>query len=311
MSTHPASTSAAPSPHAPPAAPSPNAPPAAPSTGATTAAAESGALLSVPIYILKQQAKALARQQKVPLHQALNQLAVREGFKAWSHLASRWARQAAGTAGRGAADGTRALAADPQAAQLLARLPAAGGLLLLGARPGQGKTLLALALAVQAMQRGRHAAFFTLDFTRADVVRCFAVLGHDLQAFAAGGQFLFDDAEHLNAAHIAARLAATPPHTLVVVDYLQLLDQRRENPSLAHQVQQLRRFALERQAHVVCLSQISRHFQPSPLQPQPGLGDVRLPNPLDLALFDQACFLSGGKMRWQTAPDTPSPEPQG
>ncbi len=31
-------------------------------------------------------------------------------------------------------------------------------------------------------------------------------------------------------------------------------------------------------------------------RPVPGLGDVRLPNPVDLALFDRTCFLNRGNM---------------
>ena len=44
--------------------------------------------LSAPIYILKQQAKALARSERIPLHLALDRIANREGFRVWSHLAA-------------------------------------------------------------------------------------------------------------------------------------------------------------------------------------------------------------------------------
>jgi replicative DNA helicase len=37
-----------------------------------------------------------------------------------------------------------------------------GDLVLVGARPGQGKTLMSLELAVEAMRSGHRAAFFSL-----------------------------------------------------------------------------------------------------------------------------------------------------
>lgn len=45
--------------------------------------------LSAPIFILKQQAKALSRKKKIPLHKALDQIANREGFSAWSLLSAK------------------------------------------------------------------------------------------------------------------------------------------------------------------------------------------------------------------------------
>ena len=48
----------------------------------------------------------------------------------------------------------------------------------------------------------------------------------------------------------------------------------------------------------VLISQIDRSYDPSK-KPFPGLDDVRLPNPLDLKLFDKACFVHDGEMRFQ------------
>ncbi len=230
--------------------------------------------LSAPIYILKQQAKALSRKERIPLHRALDLLANREGFATWSLLAAR-------------------ASADTTSSRLLTELRA-GDLILLGARPGQGKTLLGLGLAIESMARGDRAAFFTLDFTVADVARCFGLLGKKLADFR--DRFLVDDADAITADYIVARLACAPPSTLVVVDYLQLLDQKRDSPSVMEQVGSLKRFARERRSIVVCLSQINRSYDPA-AKPFPGLADVRSPNPLDLTLFDKACFLNQGKMQ--------------
>ena len=86
----------------------------------------------------------------------------------------------------------------------------------------------------------------------------------------------------------------------MVIDYLQLLDQRRETPELMVQVLALKSFAKERGLILVFISQIERSYDPS-AKPCPDLGDVRLPNPLDLKLFDKTCFLNDGEVRYAVA----------
>jgi replicative DNA helicase len=230
--------------------------------------------LSTPIFILKQQAKALAQREKLRLHVALDQVATREGFKAWSHLASAWQR------------------ADTCLSVYEQLSP--GDLLLLGSRPGQGKTLLSIGLAIEAMTRGHRAAFFTLEFTSAEVEALFLVLGRSQQDFK--DSWLLDTSEDMSAGYISSRLATEPPRTLIVVDYLQLLDQRRDKPNLDQQVRQLKAHARECQSIIVCLTQIVREYRPS-LRALPSLRDVRMPNPIDLSIFDKACFMHGGKMQ--------------
>ena len=48
--------------------------------------------LSSPIYTLKRQAKLLARDNDIRLHEALNRIAAKEGFNDWSHLASSYSK---------------------------------------------------------------------------------------------------------------------------------------------------------------------------------------------------------------------------
>ena len=49
--------------------------------------------LSAPIYRLKRVARTQARDQNIPLHAALDQIAATEGFSSWSLLVSRDAKE--------------------------------------------------------------------------------------------------------------------------------------------------------------------------------------------------------------------------
>ena len=80
--------------------------------------------LSAPVHRLKRQARLMSRQEAIPLHAALDRVAAREGFVSWSLLSAR-------------------LSAASPAARLFAEL-APGDLVLVGARPGHGKTVLSL-----------------------------------------------------------------------------------------------------------------------------------------------------------------------
>lgn len=231
--------------------------------------------LSAPIFILKQQAKSLARRQKIPLHKALDLIAHREGFTAWSQLAAEWNARGSGL-------------------NLLDRLEP-GDLVLLAARPGEGKTLLGIRLAADSAACGNRSIFFTLAFTEADVARCCDDLNIDLNE--RRGRMSIDTSDRICSPYIAAQLASVPPATLVVIDYLQLLDQRREHPVLSDQVAELKRVAEERQVIIVCLSQVDRRYDPKS-KSFPGPEDIRLPNPVELSSFNKACFLSRGRMRY-------------
>lgn len=232
--------------------------------------------LSAPLYHLKRTAKTLSRQEGIPLHAALDRIAAEEGFKAWSLLAA------------------KAAAAAP-ASKLFGRLRP-GDLVLVGARPGHGKTLMSLELAVAAMKAGHRAAFFTLEYKERDVWGHLRDLGVDGTRF--HELFDLDCSDAISADYIEKKMATAPRGSVVVVDYLQLLDQKRENPPLMAQVRALKTFARDRGLIVVFISQIDRSYDPS-TKPCPDLEDVRLPNPLDLQLFDKTCFLSNGEVRFQ------------
>jgi replicative DNA helicase len=232
--------------------------------------------LSAPVYQLRRKAKLLSREARIPLHDALDRIAAQEGFAGWSLLAARASSEA-------------------PAGKLFARL-SEGDLVLVGARPGHGKTLMSLELAVEAMKSGGRAMFFTLEYVENDVRDRFRAIGVERAKF--DGLFEFDNSDDISADYIVRKLARAPRGTLVVIDYLQLLDQKRENPELMHQVRALQSFARASGLIFVFISQIDRSYDPSS-KPFPDLEDVRLPNPLDLTLFSKTCFLNNGEIQFR------------
>ncbi|TIN27257.1 MAG: DNA helicase [Mesorhizobium sp.] len=234
--------------------------------------------LSAPIYHLKRQARLLSREAKIPLHEALDRVAAEEGFTGWSLLAAK--------------------ASEPAPAGILFAQLTPGDLVLVGARPGHGKTLMSLELAIEAMKSGNRGVFFTLEYTQMDVLDRFRAIGADPARF--NDRFVFDNSDAISADYIVRTLNSAPRGTLVVIDYLQLLDQKRENPDLMAQVCTLKAFARDRGLILVFISQIDRSYDPAK-KPVPDIGDVRLPNPLDLSLFNKTCFLNEGEIRFQAA----------
>lgn len=234
--------------------------------------------LSSPIYKLKRRARLLARDNDIRLHEALNQIATKEGFRDWSHLASRYCK------------------ATP-AKEIMSQLNP-GDTVLIGARPGHGKTLLGLELAVLAEKSDRKGYIFSLDYNEADVWDRFEKLG--LRSKEYYRSIVVDTSDDICATYIIECLDNTPDHAIVVVDYLQLLDEKRSNPPLEEQVRALKKFAVKRGAIVVMISQIDRAFELSSSD-MPSVDDIRLPNPLDLSIFDKRCFLHDGEVQIEIA----------
>lgn len=232
--------------------------------------------LSAPLYHLKRKAKLLSRQERIPLHAALDRVAAGEGFRQWSLLSSR--------------------ICSATTANEVFRQYRPGDLALIGARPGHGKTSLGIEILAQAMKAGHRGVFFTLEFTEKNVFDLLRNIGLDLTKFE--DRFELDTSDAISADFIMQRLTAAPSGTVVVIDYLQLLDQQREKPPLAKQIHALREFTRTKGLVIIFLSQISRSYDSS-AKPCPDLGDVRLPNPLDLKLFNKTCFLHNGKVEFQ------------
>lgn len=227
-------------------------------------------LLSAPIYQLKRRAKSLAREAGISLHEAQDRIAREEGFRTWSALSAR-------------------VAAHSTSNSLLPSL-VDGDMILLGARPGHGKTMLGLQLLIDAAREGRRTVLFTLEYTEREAMDRIRVLNgvdHAPEIITS---------EDISAGFIVRHLAGSPGGTVAVIDYLQILDQQRAKPALAEQVQSLFRFARDTGVIFAFLSQIDRSFDAASGTP-PGMIDVRLPNAVPPDLFSKACFLHVGQMR--------------
>jgi replicative DNA helicase len=234
--------------------------------------------LSAPIYYLKRKAKLLSREENIPLHEALDRVAAAEGFRKWSLLSAR--------------------ASGATTAKKLIGQFRPGELVLLGSRPGHGKTLMGLQILIEAIKAGSRGVFFTLECSSKDVKELLLNIGVTPRRFDA--LFELDCSDEISAEFITKRMANESPGTVAVIDYLQLLDQQRQKPPLVDQVRTLKSFAREKGLIFIFLSQIDRSYD-SASKPCPDRHDVRLPNPLDLSLFNKLCFLHAGEIQLRAA----------
>ncbi|MEM7101299.1 MAG: DNA helicase [Pseudomonadota bacterium] len=236
--------------------------------------------ISAPLFVLKRQARLLSRRDNLPLHEALNQIARQEGYDAWSLLAR------------------HALHQSP--ARKVLQMLRPGELILLGARPGQGKTTFGLQLCIAGMQTGRRCHFFSLDYVAQDINALFLQLDEAPERY--HDQFVFDDADQINARYIRSKIQQSPAGSIVVVDYLQALELDRSHPPLSEQLPQLKDLACESGAILVFISQIDRRFSEGLETSQmPKLKDVKVVNPFDLSIFDHTCFIHEGQIELNAA----------
>ncbi len=165
-------------------------------------------------------------------------------------------------------------------------------MLLLGARPGRGKTMLGLSLLIDAVREGRRAVFFTLEYTDQEALsRIQSLDGKDHPPEIV-------TSEEISADLIVRHLTGSPRGSVAVIDYLQILDQQRAKPPLAEQLETLSHFARDTGTILAFLSQIDRSFDAA-LDALPGMADIRLPNAISSGVFSKACFLNAGQMRLQ------------
>ncbi|AJE45679.1 DNA helicase [Celeribacter indicus] len=230
--------------------------------------------LSAPIYQLKRRAKLLARDENIPLHQAQARIAAEEGFTAWSLLAAR-------------------VTADADVSALLPQL-VDGDMLLIAARPGHGKTRLGLRLLLDAALDGRRSALFSLEYTEREAMERFRALADPLPDTIP--EIITTD--DICADYIIQHLRGAPSGSVALIDYLQILDQRRTKPPLSDQMKALQAFTRSTGVILAVIAQIDRSYA-SEAASVPGFTDLRLPNPIPANIFSKACFLNAGEVRLQ------------
>src|SRR5690606_26857504 len=115
-----------------------------------------------------------------------------------------------------------------------------------------------LDIMIEAMRAGNYGRFFSLEYTEKEVAGRFQALGVNEDDFQ--HVFRLDCSDAICADYIIAKLDDAPTGTVVVVDYLQALDQKREKPDLTTQIAALRSFASNRRHIILCISQIDRSF---------------------------------------------------
>ena len=241
---------------------------------------------SAPVFTLKRRAKRAARNKKIPLNEALNIVARDEGFQSWSALSSQTTKVSVSS-------------------KILNSLNN-GDLLLLAGRPGEGKTILGLQLLLDAASQKKTASLFTFEYTREEAKRHLQTLNIGPRNTADLVQI--DTSNDISANYVIQKLSQAGPGTLAIIDYVQLLDQKRSNPTLADQIKALADFAKRTGIIIGFISQIDRTFDAATKQ-LPDLSDIRLPNQMDMSLFDKSCFLHKGKVKLEMVGTTQSENP--
>jgi len=231
--------------------------------------------LSAPIHVLKAEAQKLKKEKSITNTEALDLIAKREGFNSWALLQSKKDDMF------------------PKSYDEILDFFNPGDIVLIGARPSKGKTLFTIGLFVQAIQRKLAPNyFFTLSEVHKDIAGRIAVYDETIgNVNEYLGYIAVDYSNDISADYIIERTKGSiAKKSIIVIDYLQLLDEKRTKPILEEQVLKLKKYAQEKECIIIFISQLARELE-NRADKRPMMDDVRLPNPVDLKFFNKIIML--------------------
>lgn len=187
-------------------------------------------------------------------------------------------------------------------------------LIIVGARPGMGKTSFALNVARNVASQGRVVAFFNLEMSREQMVnrllssearvssqklRTGNLTGDEWSRIAAAGSalcqapILLDDTASITVPEMKARLRRVQDLGFVVIDYLQLMHSAKRSDNRVQEVSEITRslkiMAKELNVPVMVCAQLSRGTEKQ-ANHRPALADLRESGSIEQDA-DQVLFL--------------------
>jgi replicative DNA helicase len=231
--------------------------------------------LSAPIHVLKSQAQQLKKEKSITNTEALDLIAKREGFNSWSLLQSKKDEMF------------------PTSYNEILDFFNPGDIVLIGARPGKGKTVFTIGLLVQAIQKKQAPNYcFSLSEIHKDIAG--RIASYDESIGEDSKYIKLDYSNEISADYIIEKTKDNiAKKSVIVIDYLQLLDEKRSNPTLQEQVFKLKNYAKEKECIVIFISQLKRELEYR-VDKKPVMDDIRLPNPLELKFFNKIILLHKG-----------------
>lgn len=188
-------------------------------------------------------------------------------------------------------------------------------LIILGARPGMGKTSFALNIARNvAVNAGKTVCFFSLEMTRdqlaqrmlsseaaikSEKLRTGALESEEWTRLTQAGENLskaeiyFDESSNITVPEMKAKLLRMKRVDLVVIDYLGLMHSPRQNDNRVQEISEITRslkiMAKELKIPVIACAQLSRGTEAKGKSHKPALSDLRdsgsIEQDADIVLF--------------------------
>lgn len=162
-----------------------------------------------------------------------------------------------------------------------------GQLLLLGGRPGMGKTTIAIELAHDAVLKNMKVGYYSLDMIREGINKRVSEMGYHLTVTS----FVINDNPYITVSEIAEECKANH-YDLVIIDFFLLLFLRKDKNRevFRREINQLRELVNDESCTVLVLSGLPSAIEYRCGNHKPTLEDIPLLG-LDAEWFDQVFLL--------------------